>query len=164
MNKKGSVQDVLFAIAAVFALGVFALLMFYIGNEIADGFVANEQFNNSSAAVAGIQGTYTVSSMTDYLVAATFFGFILAIIITGFLIEAHSIFFLIYMFAMAVIILIGGILAYTWEQIAATTLLAGSLVAMPITNHILSNLGMYTALIGAIGVFVLYMKNRGFGE
>lgn len=147
----------------VFSLGIFLLVVFYTGTTLKDTLGNTSSFNASEAAMDSLESTHTVGSMMDYVIAVLFFAFLIALVITSFLVNAHTIFFVIYVFGLAVTVILSGVLNLVWDEVIASPTLATALVAFPITNHLLSNMGIYVTIAGAVSMFALYMKNRGTG-
>jgi len=86
-------------------------------------------------------------------------AFVLAIIITGWLVGGNPIFAFIYFIVLVILVAVSAIFSFTWNKLT-TTALFGTLVAdkFPAIDFILSNFPVFIAIIGFIGLMVMFAK------
>lgn len=161
MNKRAGITDIGFFVVSLFALGLI-LLVFYTAQTYLVTALSNQTAFNSSTPAMNVMNTASnsASSKLDMLFSAIFIGYLIALIITGYLIDASPIFLTLFIIMFAIIIILAGILSYAWENISTVTIFNTAVANMPITNHILSNLSVYTVIAGVLSMFALYYKNR----
>lgn len=157
MNKRGSARDVMFAGVIIFiiALGFFALNFAF--NTLFDGLI-NSPLNESSQGATAMQQTLDILNKMDYLVIGLFFALSIGVFITGWFIGGQPIFMIIYFLIVSVITLVCGIFANIWVTISSASVWATTLARFPMTNHLLTNLHIYIAVVGVIGMIVMFAK------
>ena len=158
MNKKASARDVVLVGVLTFALGMGLFILFYISSSMVDQMVGMTEINQSESAVAALEGIDNVTSRFDYVVFGVFIGLILALIITGWFIGGIPIFMFIYFIVIVIGVVLSTMLANTWSDITGASIFGSTVTNFPITNNILSNLPYYMAVIGFIGIVVMFAK------
>lgn len=160
-----SVRDIIVISILLFAFGIFFFVIKFTADTAIDRIVAIPQINQSTATVAAFEGAKTtVTPRLDGLFFGLFIGFFLAIIITGWFIAGNPIFIFLYMIITVLGVTFSTILANTWQTITTASVFGTTLAAFPITNHILSWLPLYIAVMSFIGVIVMFAKPYMVGE
>ena len=162
MNKKSqSGADTIFTIATIFGLAVFTLVLFYTYNAFQDIAQTSEVINSSTPAMNVINDAADTNEMWDYFILAILIGFAIAMIISGYFVDVHTIFFVVYLIVLLVGMMLAGVLSYAWEYISGqgvfTTIASTS---YPITNHIISNLHLYYIIVGGLALLATYAKTK----
>lgn len=161
MNKKASVQDVGWAMIFFFTAVVLFLVVTYSYGAVVDKIKLNPAINSSAVTIASFEDSKSLTSRYDYVSVAILMGFILAIIISGWLVGGHPIFSILYFIFLIVIVMTSYILAFVWNKISTTALLSATVAAkFPISSHILNNFPTYITVIGFIGMIVMFAKPR----
>ena len=101
LGRKGHGVDTIFAIATIFGLAIFSLVIVYTYSEFVDK-AENTTMNNTPQAMTAMRDIETVNEMWDYVILLIFIGFALAVMILGYFIDVHSIFFPIFVLVMLV--------------------------------------------------------------
>lgn len=158
MNRRGSAQDVILIGVLVFAFGLGALVLHFASNRLYDGMLNNSQVNSSETTVSVLQASKTATDKLDYWVLGIFIGLTLALIITGWFVGGHPLFMGLYGLVIFLAVIFSMILANAWELIVQRLPFVASITAMPITNHLVSYLPYYSAVIGVIGLIVMFAK------
>jgi hypothetical protein len=158
MNRKGSALDVLLICVVVFAFGVGFLILHFSSNAIYDKLLNSTAVNSSAKTVTTLQAAKAVTAKLDYYSLAIFIGLTMALIITAWYISANPLFMGIYVIVIFIAVLIAMGLSNAWETISQRPVFVNSLAALPITNNLLSYLPYYVAVIGIIGIIVLFAK------
>lgn len=156
-------QDIILVAVVLFTLTIGGFVTFFAANTVVDKMINITAINSSSAAVDALQGTKTASNRIDYLTLALFIGLSLGIIITGFLIGGHPIFMGIYFIVVVIGTLLSAILANVWEDATGASIFGNTITSFPISNHILTHLPVYVAVVGIIGLIMMFAKPQEVG-
>jgi len=162
LNKRGqSIEDGFLMIIILFALAIGGLVATYSYNQLFDKFQATEAFNQSDEVMAAFEGGKEVNALWDYIILMVLIGFALTVVIIGFFVDVHSIFFPIFVIVMVLGVGVAMVIDHTWTQVSTQTTF-GTLAqdSMPITNHILGNMPMYYVIISVLSMIALYAKTR----
>lgn len=87
-----------------------------------------------------------------------FIGLILAFIITAYFIGGNPIFMFIFFIVIVIVVSISAIFSNTWEDITTMSIFGTTLSNFPITAHIITNLPYYMAIIGFIGIVMMFIR------
>lgn len=150
--------DSVFIGVSVFILAVGVLIIGFTSHTISTALSNNPVFNESAPAKEAIDAMDNVNSKTDQLVLATFLGLVIALIVTSWFIGASPLFFFIYFLVVVIGVVGGAILSNVWESLTAQPAFVYMVGVMPFTNHLLSYLPFYMALVGFIGMTVMFAK------
>ena len=93
-----------------------------------------------------------------------FIALVLGLLITSWLIGANPLFMFVYFIIVTIGTLVSTILSNVWESITTDANLVGTLGVFPLTNHLLTNLPLYVAVVGVIGIIIMYAKPYMVGE
>jgi len=149
--------DILYIIMVFFALGVGILILHNVGTTMFSS-VKHSPLNESTAATTAITNADKVNAKLDMVLTTVFIGMCIAIMITGWLVGGHAIFMFIYFLVIVIGVILSTILANVWESIAVVPVLSVSVAALPVTNHILLFFPYYAAVVGTIGIIVMFGK------
>lgn len=156
-------QDIIFAGIILFVLSIGGFVVFFASNTVVDTMLDMTAINSTPAAVESLQATKTASNRIDYLTLAVFIGLTLGIIITGYLVGGHSIFMAVYFIVVVIATFLSAILANVWESVTGASIFGTTITSFPISNHIITNLPLYVAVIGIIGIIVMFAKPQEVG-
>lgn len=168
MNTKGDIPSILFAIIAIFIVGVLFFFVNHFDNQLFTEFEEymndSTTYNNSVAQEAVVDIRDAENSIYDYAFLIVFLGYFLALALTGYSTRISPLFFWIYGVITLVGLGLGVILSNTWQQMAGNAEFTTTLARFPITNAIL---GTYypvvvTGMI-AIVMALLFGKNPNEG-
>lgn len=164
-NKRGSVQDILLIGILMFALGLGIFLFYFVQHSIITPLVNNPIISSSVATNESLTYMETnVGSKFDYLVFGTFIALLLGLLLTSWFIGGHPIFIFIYFLVIGVGVFIMVVLSDTWEAITTSNYFVDTLKHFPLTNHLLTNLPIYLAIIGALALVILFAKPYMAGD
>lgn len=164
MNKAGSARDVILIIVVVFVMGIAAFIMNYMGNTAITQMVNTPAINESTEAVTALNSATDVNNRFDYIVFGCFIGFVLAMMITGWLVGGHPIFMFIYFIFVIIAVVVAVVLSNTWEMVSTSSVFGTTIANFTITNHLLTNMPIYAAVIGILGLIVMFAKPFIAGE
>ena len=146
----------------IFAIGFFTI--FFISTEVTSQMLSIPTINDSSATVAVLEAQSKVTSRMDYVIFGLFIGLILGLIISGWFVGGNPIFMAIYFIVIIIGVASGAVLSNVWETVAGASIFGATVASFPITNNLLSNLPLYTAIIGFLGMVVMFAKPYIMGE
>jgi len=156
-----AVRDVIFIEVILFVIAIGFFVIKFTADTIITSMVAIPSINSSSSTVAVFQGTQDkVTDNLDMLVMGLFIGLTLALIITSWFIGGNPIFAFIYTIIVIIAVVLSTVLASTWQNITTAAVFGTTVSGMPITNHLISWLPLYVAIIGFIGLIVMFAKPR----
>lgn len=157
-------KDVVFIAIIIFAVGLAFFIGHLVVNSMINGIVQNPQVNSSEKTVAALENTKALSQRFDYVVLGLFIGLTLALFVTGWFIAGNPIFTALYFIIVVVAVLTGGILSNIWQTVSTASVFGTTVASFPITNNLLSNLQIYIAVIGIVGLIVMFGKPYFTGE
>lgn len=158
MNKNGSARDVVLIGVLVFSLALGLFILFFMSSKVVDTMVGMSAINQSSSAVSALQGIDKVNARFDYSVFAVFIGLVLALIITGWFIGGMPIFMFIYFIVIIIGVVLSTVLSNVWESATGASIFGDTTTHFVITNNIMANLPYYMAVVGFIGIVVMFAK------
>lgn len=165
MDKKGNAEDIIFAAIILFSIGIGFFIVDYMINVSVDQLLANPQINSSAGTVTAFEGMKTTALRMDYVVFGLFIALFLGLIITAWFIGGHPIFMFIYFLVTVMGVVLSTILANTWEYITQNVTVFGTTIQdFTITNNIILNLPIYIAIMGFIGMIVMFTASSMKGE
>ena len=153
-----SIRDVLLISIILFASGITLFYSVSIGHSVNTQLKLIPVINSSTPAVNVINSADSSLNSTDYIYLASFIALAIGIIITGWFISGLPIIAPIYFFVLIIFTFVGVILQKVWVDLATTDTINAQLTNLPITNFILSNLGIFTAVIGIVAIIVMFAK------
>lgn len=140
----------------IFAIGFF--VVFFMSNVVTTRMMGIAAINQSQAAVEALQGSQAVAQKMDYVVFGLFIGLVLAMIITSWYVGANPIFMFIYFLVIVLGVTFSTMLSNVWETITQSSIFGTTINYFPISNNLLTNLPLYTAVIGFLGLVVMFAK------
>lgn len=151
-------RDVLMVgvIIFVFALGFF--IINFSMNTMVDGMIGVSEINESASAVSALEGVKGLMGRLDYIVTGLFIGLVLALIITGWFIGGIPIFMFMYFIVVVIGVLISTVMSNVWETFTSQAVFGTTISAFPVANNLMLNLPIYMAVVGFIGIVVMFAK------
>jgi hypothetical protein len=158
-QKKGTARDVVFIAVSLFAFALVAFLANFLLSTGVDKMLEINEINESIPTRNALLGADRVASTKfDQLVLGLFIGFILAMIISSWIVGGNPVFMFIYFIIVVVSVILSMVLANTWESVTQASTFGTTINNFPIANHILSYLPLYIAIIGVLGLIVMFAK------
>lgn len=151
-------RDVVMIAVVVFTFAIAFLAGHYALNQGLSRMINTTQINETPEAVAALQDAQDLTSRFDYIVFALFIGLGLALIITGWFIGGNPIFAAIYFLVIVIAVVLSAIFANVWETVTQTATFGSTLSSFPLTNNLLLLLPIYIAVVGFIGLVVMFAK------
>jgi len=155
-----SATDVIMIPIIIFVLCVVGVIAVVMSTSINTAMANTPVVNSSQAAMVAFGGMDKTVSRIDMLVMGVFGGLTIALLITSWFIAGIPIFMFIYFCIVVIGVLFSAALANAWETMMSTNVLYTTLPYFPIANNIMFHLPLYTAIIGFIGLVVMFAKPR----
>lgn len=146
----------------MFAIGFFVI--YNISNTVIDTMVSIPVINSSPSAVEALQGAQNVTNRMDYVIFGLFIGLVIALIITGWFIGGNPIFMAIYFLVVVMGVTFSTVLSNVWETTSQASIFGSTVTHFPITNNLMNNLPLYIAVIGFLGLVVMFAKPYFAGQ
>lgn len=154
-------RDVVFIFVMLLALGLALFTMNFVFSTMIDSMVATDAVNSSASAVTSLEAVKLSLERFDWLVLAFFIGGVLALMVTGWLVGGHPVFMFVYFVVVVVAVIVGSVLGGVWDDVSTASVFGATVAEFPITNHLLTNLAVYAAIVGILGLVVMFAKPQG---
>lgn len=173
MNRKGSAFSDLFVLIAVLMVAVFLFAGMVFGTR-----QVNSALSDIDLVVLGSNVTLasdvtfakidTAMGGMKWVALSVFFGMMIAIFISNFLVKAHPVFLVVYILLTVIAVVFSTFVSNSYETMLASGVLAETLQSFSPTNFIILNLPTVITLIGFIGALFLFIgvtvdKQQGGG-
>ena len=150
------------ALVFAFALGFF--ILHFALNTTITAIIAVPEVNQSAGAVESFQAVSSMTERFDYIVFGLFIGLTLALIISGWFVGGYPIFMFLYFIVIVVSVVLSAGLSNVWETVSQSAQFGMTVVSFPIANNLLLNLPLYVAVVGFIGITVMFVKPFAVNE
>lgn len=161
-----STNDVILTgvIVFMFAIGFFTI--YFMSATVTNQMLSISAINSSSATVEVLQSQSKVTGKLDYVIFGVFMGLVLGLIISGWFVGGNPLFMAVYFLVIVIGVATSTVLSNVWETTSQAAIFGSTITAFPLTNNLLSNLPLYTAIIGFLGMVVMFAKPyiSGAGE
>lgn len=163
-QKKGEITDMLVWVVTIFALGIGLFIIMMVIPQISSGLrVAG--LNSSVEGANAIDSLDTISTdVINYGYMFLFFGLIASLMITSFLVRTHPIFVFLYLFILAITILLAAYLGNAYYQMIQNPVLAANVTNATFINMVLSHIVEITLAAGALSIIILFSKFASYGN
>lgn len=151
-------RDVVVIPIVLFILGIIFFIAFFVAHTMITNVVAIPAIASSPKAVEAFQATETAAARFDMLFMSVFMGMAMSFFILSWFIPGHPIFTFFYLVFIIVGVILSAFIANVWEAISQRPDLVSTVASFPITNHILSRLPIYMAVIGCLGMILFFRK------
>ena len=162
-EKKGELSDVMIWLITIFILGIGLFIIAFIVPNITDG-LRTAGMNNTAQGSSAINSMESISIHTinnGFLML--FVGLIIGVIISSFLIRTHPIFIFLYIFFLAISILLSFYLGNAYETMSQMSVFAETYGQMTFINLVLSHIAGITLAVGAVSMIIIFAKFSTFG-
>jgi len=157
-NKKGDAQDVATIVVLIFAIGIVFFISFFAFNAILDTFMTTTATNSSEIIQDNWQATKDLTNKFDYVLFGVFIALALGFMVSSYFVSGHPMFMIFYFAIVVIVVVVSSFLTKLWAIISTTAPLSTNLGSFILTNHLLSNLTIYTAIIGTVGLVIMFAK------
>ena len=159
MNKKAQVWAILSIIVFLLVLAIILLITGYVGTELTEK-IGGSSINSTTEAAHALDMANTGINLLDTFFFIVFFAFIVGIIVTSFYQDVHPVFLIMFIIFLIIAIIVSIPVSNAYDKIYNTGTLNVTAAKFDMTYNIMSNLPLFTLVIGIIGIVVLYSKTR----
>lgn len=163
-GKKGSSNDIIFIGILVFIIALALFVTHFMFTTAINQIITKPYLNETASFVGAMEGTKNMMNKFDYVIIGLFFGLSLAILITGWLVGGIPIFMIIYFLVVIIAVVLSAVLSYFWQTFSVASVFGTTINSFPMTNHLLTNLQIYVAVVGMIGMVVMFGKPYFSGD
>lgn len=159
-----STNDVILIGVLIFTFGMAFMAVYFISSTVTTQMLSIPAINQSEATVEVLQAQSKVTSRMDYIIFGLFIGLVLGMLISGWFVGGNPIFMAIYFIVGVIGVAAGAVLANVWESFSQSAIFGSTVSNFPLTNTILLNLPLYTAILVFLGMVVMFAKPFLTGE
>jgi hypothetical protein len=162
-NKKGELSDMFIFVITIFILAIGLFIFIYIIPSITNGMNISGMNNSAEgrSAISALDkiGTSTINNGFMLL----FVGLIMSMMITSFLVRTHPIFLFLYIFFLAVSILLSVYLGNVYYDIQNSALFSGVVNNASYINVVMNHIVEITLAVGALSMIIVFAKFSTYG-
>ena len=151
-------RDVLIIGIIIFTLAVTFFVSHFAFTMIQTKLLLTAEVNQSTVAKEMVENMSNVTSRMDFVIMGAFIGYIIFLLISSWFIGGHPIFMAVHFIFMVVTIIVGAVLSNVWESVVTNGTFGVTLAAFPKTNYLMTNLPVLMAVLGFIGLVVMFGK------
>jgi len=155
INKKGSIQDIIFVGIMLLVLGISTLFGFLFVSNINDQFQSNDIITaNGKTASQSLTDNFPGVIDNSFLLLAI--GMALAVLILAALVRVHPIFIPLFLIGLIFVIFFSGVFSNIYQGIAANPNMIAYSSQLTFTTNILTYLPLLTGVFGTLLMIVMY--------
>ena len=162
-NKKGTIQDLVFALIVILVLGLGILFAFKLSDEFNTRVQAGslgdvpvpQEAQDAMNKVHNLYPTLVDNMFLFMTVAMAIAAFILAA-----LVRVHPIFLVFYLFVLAVLIFLAAIFSNIYQTVATNPEFTALAQQLELTNAVMAVLPFFVGIFGSILAIVMYKTWR----
>ena len=159
IGKKASIRDVLIVVVVFFVVMMGFFLMNFTTKTITTAMKNNTQIASVPEAVTSLDSTSNMVDRLDYLGFGLLIGLLLAMMIAGYFVGGNRIFMFVYFIIIILAVIVSAVLSNVWGDVTGLSTIFGTTIsAFPLSNHIIGNFPIYTAIAGFIGIISMFAK------
>ena len=170
-NKRGSALDILILLVMSFIIVMFFGLWIYGFNQVSDNLqnidTGDDNINISDAARLTFGRVDSAQTTGLHVLAfVMIFAMALSILISNFLVKAHPVFFVVYIFVTIVAIIGAAYISNYYEEILVNDVIGATFQEFTASNFIMLYLPLWIAVIGIFGGIFLFagiLRDSGGG-
>lgn len=161
LKKRGSITDIPYIIAGMFALGFIVLMVTYVVDQIDDQVQTDDLFP-TEAKEASTKMKNDFPEVMDSGTVLVFFGMCIASLLLASLVPVHPIFLVFYLIELLVLIWVGGGIANAYKMIIDVSILADVIPRYPISIHFFRYFPFVIGVFGIVLAIIMYKVKERF--
>lgn len=157
MGKRGAILDMFLIVVLIMVIASTAIIALHLWNTM------YAELYPEMPAVSQ-DALDTVDSFLqgyDYIIIFFVVGFIIAAILSAFVIDTYPAFFFLSILMLIILIVVSAMFSNVWEGFTNTTVLATEVNTLSKTDTLIRNLPIIMTPLTGLLLIVLYMKTRG---
>lgn len=162
-NKRGSsIIDIIFVVILLFVVALSFIFAKFAFDDINTDLLADNDLGaEAKASLSSSNAGYT--SWSDAIFGFLFFGLIIFLLISSYLIDTHPVFLVISVLAYIFVVFVIANITNTFEETMAETEFLALQSSYPIMMFIMNNLVLLISITFALMLIILYGKSQGNG-
>lgn len=160
LNKRGSIQDVIFILIALLGLSIFILIVAYVFPQIYTQIKASPIGNNTDSAQALDKGISIAGSL-DKVFLIIFVGLVISLMVTSYNIYSRPVFVPIYIILLALTVTIAAVGQYVYERFTTGTVFSATSLAQQAMHYTMTNLIIVAVGMGVLSMILIFAKPAG---
>jgi len=160
-NRKGATIDNFYAMAQMFGLAIFLLLMWYFWSVLTTPAMDVAIWDQSSIGPGVRNNGLAVMNGLDMLFLMGYFGLHIGVIILAFLLRSHPVVYVAGIFLIVILVLVAVPLSNAWEDIVTDSTFVSSVTQLPKTNFLMRQLPTFELVWGFLTLVCLAAMSRG---
>jgi len=166
-NKRGGFTDLYIFMIFSFVIILFSVVFIYIGNRATDQLhetmddmdLHDTEGHNASVVIDATMGQVNVTYTALYWITILVMGgMIVGIFIGSYLVTTKPVFFVPYIFMVAIAVVVGVVISNAYETLMTTDLLAGTFAGFVGANWVMLNLPIWLSIIGIGGGIIMFSR------
>lgn len=153
-----SARDVVLVGVLLFTIALGMFIFHFVASTMTDAFLDVPKINESTESKHVFNYFSNISARFDYIVLVVFLGLALSMVIAGWLVGGHPIFMFFYFIVIVVAVALSTVFANTWETVTQASVFGLTINHFPLANHLLLYLPIYVAIVGIVGIVVMFGK------
>lgn len=159
INKKAqNPGDLIMVAIFIFFIAIGGVIAAYTFGEVFTKLKAVPMFN-ATATQDVLTAGENVGTLWDYLILILFIGFTIGLLVLAYFIDVQSIFMPFFIIFIIIGVLLAWVFGYVWDVFFAQTAFSTVTTDFPITDHILTNFGLYFTIMAVLSFIVTYAKS-----
>jgi len=158
-----AMRDVFLVMVVVFALSIAGLATHSIVNSTVTQLQANPTINSSNSTMQALSAIEPLTNKIDYIIFGVFVGFLMAIIITAWLVAGFPMFKWIFVIGGVIAVIASMLMSNIFGYIVDNHFITEA-IHFPLTRHLLGNFPVYIAVTIFIAMIVLFAKPNIAGD
>lgn len=154
-----SARDIIVSMVVLFVSSIIIFVLAFVSNQINGQLQATSVINASTQAAAAMNsGLTTVANSGDYMIFGVYIGITLATLISAYFVAANPIFAFIYIIMVIIGVSLSTVLSNVYGTFTATAVFGSTNGLFPIANQLMTYFPHYIAVLGFIGLVILFNK------
>lgn len=164
VQKRGEVTDVMIWMVTIFILAVGLFIIMYVTPSITQG-LRTAGLNNSAAGANAIDDVESISISTinnGFMIL--FIGLVISVMLTSFLVRTHPIFLFLYIFFLAITILLAIYLGNVYYELQTNPTFSTTASQSTFINIVMNHIVEITLAVGALSMVIVFAKFSSGGS
>lgn len=154
LNKKG-ISDVPLLVVLGFVFAIVLIFSKVAFDNVATSFEGSD-IDQSINATGQFNANYV--EMFDSLFVMMLVFITIAVIFVSSRLNVHPAFYIFAILLLAILVVVSGLLSESWGEFQTDSSVGATVAEFTMMNFILDNFGLFIALLGGLGLIVLYAK------
>ena len=161
-QKKGDLTDILTLVITLFVLAVGLLVLMFVVPAITGG-LKSAGLNNTQAGSDAVAGIDNLTSVINYGYLMLFVGLMLSVLISSFFIRSHPIFMFLYIFFLAISIMLSIYLGNAYYSLEQSPIFATMISQATFLHLVMSHIAEISLAVGALSIIIVFAKFSTYG-